>query len=226
MKRRDFVVTALLTFCLTALLFMVIPTKSQETGEYDPWSDINGDGKIDILDVVSMTRIYATSGDPTRNMNITNFPLDEYGNLRVSEQKTLQTYKDVVEIAVFDKDTRITNAYEVGVLGYNFHVYFPFAPKTNFLNVTALEFTMTCAQDDNSNWKNINYNISFNEIQIAQDYVQQPPGNVLAYKTRLYSDSNVTSLIKPGINSIKLDFGSELVQMWRITVLIEYQYKA
>lgn len=65
MIRRDIVVTALLTFCLTTLLFMVVPTRSQSFGEYDPWCDINDDGKIDILDVVSITGKYALTGAPT-----------------------------------------------------------------------------------------------------------------------------------------------------------------
>jgi hypothetical protein len=74
MIRRDLVVTALLAFCLATLLFMVVPTRSQGFGEYDPWSDIDGDGTIGILDVVQVTNKYATTGDPTRNVNVTNWP--------------------------------------------------------------------------------------------------------------------------------------------------------
>jgi len=65
--RKDIIITALLTFCLTATLFTVATTRSQE---YDPWADLNGDGKIDILDVVGMTSIYGTTGDPTKNVTI------------------------------------------------------------------------------------------------------------------------------------------------------------
>jgi hypothetical protein len=57
----------LLTFCLTTTLSMIDTTKSQE---YNPWADLNGDGKIDILDVVQVTGIYATTGDPTKNVTI------------------------------------------------------------------------------------------------------------------------------------------------------------
>lgn len=69
MIRKDIIVTALLTFCLTAASFMVATSKSQE---YNPWADINGDGKIDILDVVGTTGIYGTTGNPTKNVNVTN----------------------------------------------------------------------------------------------------------------------------------------------------------
>jgi hypothetical protein len=65
--RKDIIITALLTFCLTATLFMIATTRSQE---YNPWADINADGKIDILDVVGTTGIYGMSGDPTKNVTI------------------------------------------------------------------------------------------------------------------------------------------------------------
>lgn len=65
--RKDLIIAVLLTFCLAATLFMVAATKSQE---YDPWADLNGDGKINILDVTGMTSIYGMSGDATRNVTI------------------------------------------------------------------------------------------------------------------------------------------------------------
>ncbi len=69
--RKDLIVAVLLTFCLTATLLMVATSRSQE---YDPWADLNGDGKIDILDVVGTTGKYATTGDPTKNVWVTNWP--------------------------------------------------------------------------------------------------------------------------------------------------------
>jgi hypothetical protein len=70
--RRDIIVTALLTFCLTATLLMVATSRSQE---YDPWADLNEDGIIDIFDVVGVTGIYETTGDTTKNVNVMNWPL-------------------------------------------------------------------------------------------------------------------------------------------------------
>jgi len=69
--RRDIIVTALLTFCMTATLFMILPTRSQE---YDPWADLNEDGIIDIFDVVGVTGIYETTGDTTKNVTVANWP--------------------------------------------------------------------------------------------------------------------------------------------------------
>ncbi len=42
---RHLIVAVLVTFCLTATLFMIQPTRSQSgTGDYDPWTDLNDDG--------------------------------------------------------------------------------------------------------------------------------------------------------------------------------------
>jgi len=73
----------LCTFCLTAALFLAIPIRSQTTPEYDPWKDITDDGYIGIDDIVSVAENFGALGDPTKNVNVTNWPLDEYGNLRI-----------------------------------------------------------------------------------------------------------------------------------------------
>lgn len=70
--KRDIVITGLLAFCLTATLFMTATTRSQE---YDPWADLNEDGKIDILDIVGLTTIYGTTGDSTKDVTVTNWPV-------------------------------------------------------------------------------------------------------------------------------------------------------
>lgn len=93
--KKDLIIAVLATFCLTATLFMISTTKSQ-TEQYDAWADLNGDGKIDILDVVGMTSIYATTGNPTKNVNVTNFPLDENGNLRINiTENTKEWYRSM-----------------------------------------------------------------------------------------------------------------------------------
>ena len=69
--RKDLIITAVLTFCLTSTIFMVATSRS---AEYDPWVDINDDGKIDIFDVVGMTSRYAATGDPTKNVTVANWP--------------------------------------------------------------------------------------------------------------------------------------------------------
>lgn len=41
---------------------------------YDPWADLDADGDIDIYDVVKIATIYGTTGDPSKNVNVTNWP--------------------------------------------------------------------------------------------------------------------------------------------------------
>jgi len=67
--------TLLLSFVsvlCAATLFFAIPVSS--SGTYDPWLDYNGDGIVDLKDVYPMHQAYGTSGDPTRNVNVTNWP--------------------------------------------------------------------------------------------------------------------------------------------------------
>jgi hypothetical protein len=76
--KKDLIIAVLSTFCLTATLFVIMPTRSastQDNGlEYDPWEDVNGDGKIDILDIVNLSNSYGATGNPTKNVNVTNWP--------------------------------------------------------------------------------------------------------------------------------------------------------
>ena len=72
-NKKDLIITALLSFCLTATLFGLVPTQSSPVGEYDPWRDINDDGEINILDIASVAQSYGASGNPTKNVTVTNF---------------------------------------------------------------------------------------------------------------------------------------------------------
>jgi hypothetical protein len=72
-KKKDLVIVALATFCLTATLFMIVSTRSQ-TGQYDPWMDLDDNGQINILDAIDLSNVYGTSGDPTKIVTVTNLP--------------------------------------------------------------------------------------------------------------------------------------------------------
>jgi hypothetical protein len=83
-NKKDLVIVALATFCLTATLFMILPTKSNPgIGEYDPENDLNGDGTIDIYDAINLGGTYGTSGDPTRNITLTS-RVDKYEGVNVT----------------------------------------------------------------------------------------------------------------------------------------------
>jgi len=79
--KKDLIITVLATFCLVSTMFIVLPRSAQNLvstasalSQYDPWCDINHDGKINILDVVAVTSRYGTTGDPALNISVTNWP--------------------------------------------------------------------------------------------------------------------------------------------------------
>jgi len=89
--KRDLVIAVLCTFCLTSALLTILPSgsnyKTSGSGEYDPWVDLDGDGVIDSTDSGMLGAAWGTYGDPTRNVNVTNWPLDEHGNLRIGNSQ-------------------------------------------------------------------------------------------------------------------------------------------
>jgi len=64
---------------LLAIMFLISMslvgiTSSQ--GVYDPWCDQDSDGDIDIFDIVPAAAAYGTTGDPAKNVTVTNWPPD------------------------------------------------------------------------------------------------------------------------------------------------------
>jgi len=60
--KKDLIIAVLSTFWLTATLFMIMPTRSSSSRVYDPWIDINDDGKIDMMDIGYVCLAYGTNG--------------------------------------------------------------------------------------------------------------------------------------------------------------------
>jgi hypothetical protein len=72
MNRKDVLFSVFTTFCLCALMFSVIPIKSQQP--YDPWADIDENGKINMYDIAYAAQRFNTAGDSTKNVNVTGMP--------------------------------------------------------------------------------------------------------------------------------------------------------
>jgi len=86
--KKDLIIAVLATFSLTVTLFIVIPTRS--SGPYDPWVDYNDDGKISLEDITATLDSFGSTGDPTKNVNITNWPtLPEPQTIIVCQNYTL-----------------------------------------------------------------------------------------------------------------------------------------
>ncbi len=50
---------------------------AQSGGEYDPWIDYNEDGIVDVNDLHSLGQVYSASGDPTKYVTVTNWPISQ-----------------------------------------------------------------------------------------------------------------------------------------------------
>jgi S1-C subfamily serine protease len=83
--KKDVLIAFLITFCFTAALFMIAPSTSQSSRhEYDPWLDLNDDGKIDILDISKIAMAFGKTGTP---INKTDLLLELQSKLQALEAK-------------------------------------------------------------------------------------------------------------------------------------------
>ncbi len=64
MIRKDIVIAVLLTFCLTSVLFLAIPSRSNPDDNYNPWADVNCDGIVDLYDAILLANAWNTHGTP------------------------------------------------------------------------------------------------------------------------------------------------------------------
>lgn len=64
-------------FLMVLLTAIVVPMSTQNNGgSYDPWLDYNEDGKIDVNDLHPFGQSYGTTGDSTKNVSVTNWPVE------------------------------------------------------------------------------------------------------------------------------------------------------
>jgi len=81
LNKKDLVIVALATFCLTATLFTVLPSRSGIP--YDPWADVSGptigveDGTINMRDINYLIQMFAQSGNTTKDVNVTDWPAQQ-----------------------------------------------------------------------------------------------------------------------------------------------------
>jgi len=72
-NRKHLMMSVLIALVLLTVAFTPISSQ-QGVHHYDPWADINSDGKMDGKDIAFTAAGFGTLGDPTRNVNVTNWP--------------------------------------------------------------------------------------------------------------------------------------------------------
>jgi hypothetical protein len=144
MIKKDLIIAVLATFCLTATLFMIMPTRSQQP--YDPWMDTNDDGIIDISEIYNAALAYGTLGDPTKNVTIAGVKSDIL--VLFSEVQFGPYETKSAEIAVGDYKTlhvwmwsEITGAYGSVTVRFQIVCPTPHGWASVYLPVDKFEFT-------------------------------------------------------------------------------------
>jgi hypothetical protein len=79
---KNYFVAVILTGLILALAFnRLAGSQTSPSAQYDPWADLNDDGKISMDEIVKACELFGTTGDPTKNVNVTNWPLVQNVNV-------------------------------------------------------------------------------------------------------------------------------------------------
>ena len=140
MNKKDLFIVALTTFCLTATLFLILPSRSAEP--YNPWADVSGptmgepDGTINMRDINYEILRFNTFGDTTKNVNVVNLP-----SMTVIGRRVNVTWFDYGTSFTIDPDwpTFETSGYsrmsiQLSVVDWNPHPTTPY-----FTTITAVQ---------------------------------------------------------------------------------------
>jgi len=82
------------TLCAMVLLTMAFIPVSQQAVPYDPWTDINADGKIDIRDIAYTAAQFGTFGDPTKTVYMKRMTYSWSAKFSLPRYVPLNLYND------------------------------------------------------------------------------------------------------------------------------------
>jgi hypothetical protein len=243
-NRKDLIIAVLVTFCLAVTLFAVIPIKSSSSSNaYDPWLDLNDDGVIDPTDLGMLGTSWSTTGDPTKNVNITNWPsVWPSGNVNVTnwpEDRPLTAKKGIEKITIIDFYGGGDGTGHGVVLGTNVQIgkaqfAFCFEPKGQLINVTDMyvSYVWHC---DNAGTHRVDLELSdwlgrhLNPIDLDQGLgkplINEPEADCLRVRQK-YSDFNFTYL-QAGMMLLELvrsDITGTWIYFHNLDLYIEYYY--
>jgi len=116
LNKKDLVIVALATFCLTATLFTILPSRSAEP--YSPWADVSGptmgesDGTINMRDINYEILRFNTFGDTTKNVTVTNWPIKRTLNASLADNLVIdssQVWYLEADVEGYSKVTLVMN---------------------------------------------------------------------------------------------------------------------
>jgi len=128
--KKDLIIVVLATFCLTSVLFL-IPASSSGILPYDPWWDVNDDGKIDIQDLARVSGAFGTYGEPINktalllelisrvdSLNASLLDLEAYFETRI-DTLNVTIVEQQSRIAELESEIAVLNATKLGTPDYD-----------------------------------------------------------------------------------------------------------
>lgn len=110
MIKKDLVIAVLATFCLTATLFMTVPTKSLL--QYDVWRDIDDNGKIDMIDLWMVQQQYGAIGTPINKTELLlelQSKIDSLNSSLLNLEAYLETRMASQDALIADLQSKVNN---------------------------------------------------------------------------------------------------------------------
>lgn len=214
-------INIILAGILLVSVFSVNVEQTTSARQYDPWVDYNSDGTVNYLDVYSLLIAYGMSGDPTKNVNVTNFPLDAQGNLRVKvAQGQMQTCNDSVKISLVDFRSDLWLVLQPS----STYTYpFIFNPKAQSFNVTDCSIAYELSAGAN---RIIQY--TMNGVRASPPEPLPDTSDETYYTKQIGQDPRFLKALRSGVNyfTIFVDAHSQPIQINYLALFIEYEYLA
>jgi len=228
MNKKLLVLTILLTFSITATLFSITPTHSA-TNPYNPWDDVTGptpgisDGIINMRDINYLILRFNTQGDTTRNVSITNFPLDENGNLMTTTILPQGTFETSERISILS--TSNVGHLNDGIFAAESETFpFTFNPITSNFTVTDLCLNLIYNDEPDALFNSL-YDFSLNNIHLTTSTLKTS-GSIWYIGVRNYpihiENQTTYNALHQGINYLTIDGANFTIQ--QIDLLTAYTY--
>jgi len=224
--RKDMIFAVLTTFCMCALMFTVMPIRSGLP--YDPWADYNDDGKINMVDIANVASQFMQTGDPTKNVTVTNWPQDRPPTAK----------KGVDELSIIDSFSGGTGNGEGAALGilaptHRLKFVYNFESKGTFINISSVSINYIWRADNGDGhsirWLFGEYPYGFPYATVTTSgppYTNMPNAANMIINAYYQPSFNLT-VIRSGLNTLELlrdDANGAYIYFFSLVMFIEYYY--